>query len=90
MKIGIKYCGGCNPRYDRGSLMSDLRATFGERHLFEVAREEGVYEALIVLGGCTSCCAKHDHLSITGETFFVKGPSDYEALVRWVSQMASN
>ena len=26
MKVGIKYCGGCNPRYDRGEFVSKLLA----------------------------------------------------------------
>lgn len=25
MKIGIKYCGGCNPRYDRSQEVEKLK-----------------------------------------------------------------
>lgn len=81
MKIGIKYCGGCNPRYDRGKLLADLKTTFNDRHVFEVAQVETVYDALIVIGGCTSCCAKHGHLSVVGETWYVKSAEDYDTLI---------
>lgn len=25
MKVGIKYCGGCNPRYDRVAAVNQLK-----------------------------------------------------------------
>ena len=30
MKIGIKYCGGCNPRYNRTAVVSRLKKDVGE------------------------------------------------------------
>ena len=31
-QIGVRYCGGCNPRYDRVALVTDIRGgqTFDE------------------------------------------------------------
>ena len=28
MKVGIKYCGGCNPRYDRVAAVNQLKREF--------------------------------------------------------------
>ena len=25
MKVGVKFCGGCNPRYDRGGLLRKIK-----------------------------------------------------------------
>lgn len=30
MKIGIKFCGGCNPRYDRGTCVRKLKEHFAD------------------------------------------------------------
>lgn len=57
MRVGIVFCGGCNPYYDRGQLAQDLVTTLCD-HQF-------VYNSLdcdlvIYLSGCTSNCAfKH-------------------------------
>ncbi len=56
MKIGIKYCGGCNPRYDRGEHVKALRETHPEQD-WEYVKEENFYDLLLVVCGCGSCCA---------------------------------
>lgn len=33
MKIGIKYCGGCNPRYDRSHEVDKLKKRFPNTRL---------------------------------------------------------
>lgn len=56
MLVGVKFCGGCNPRYDRGAYFARVKA---ENPLcgFEIAEEEKQYDVLLVIGGCPSCCA---------------------------------
>ena len=40
MKVGVRFCGGCNPRYDRGAALRKLKE---ERKDVEFAiAEEGV------------------------------------------------
>ena len=56
MKIGIKYCGGCNPKYDRADQVRILRETHPEQD-WEYVKEEFFYDLLLVIGGCGSCCA---------------------------------
>ena len=56
MKIGIKYCGGCNPRYDRAEYVRTLREEHPEQE-WEYVKEEAFYDLLLVIGGCASCCA---------------------------------
>lgn len=59
MKVGIKYCGGCNPRYDRAAYVKKLCGEHPEWE-WEYAREGTLYDLLLVVGGCTSCCAGYD------------------------------
>ena len=62
MKVGIKYCGGCNPRYDRREFVSKLLAAHRDWDA-ENVREEAHYDLLYVIGGCTSCCASYSQYS---------------------------
>lgn len=59
MKVGIKYCGGCNPRYDRAKYVGKLADCHPEWEM-EYAKEGVHYDLLYVIGGCTSCCASYE------------------------------
>ena len=56
MQIGIKYCGGCNPRYDRGVLVARLKAALPDID-FQPVRDGDVYDLLLVVSGCRVECA---------------------------------
>ena len=55
MIIGVKFCGGCNPKYDRGKLYERIREVYSE-HSFETAGEEKIYDMLLVITGCERAC----------------------------------
>lgn len=55
--VGVKYCGGCNPRYDRVALVKRLSAAFPSLRL-EPARPGIVYDYLLVVCGCSARCAE--------------------------------
>ena len=57
MLVGVKFCGGCNPRYDRGKALETIKAAMLEEAEFVIAEEGAEYDQLLVIGGCTNCCA---------------------------------
>lgn len=61
--MGVKYCGGCNPRYDRTAVRAHLKAAclFAS---FSTAIPGEPCDALLVLCGCTARCA--DVTGLTG------------------------
>lgn len=58
-EIGVKYCGGCNPRFNRGELYHSIQSRLEEAH-FEHAKEGVIYDALLVISGCSSACASYE------------------------------
>ena len=58
MNVGVRFCGGCNPRYDRGQYYKDVMARYPQ-HRYETAREGVMYDFLLVIGGCPACCADY-------------------------------
>ena len=56
MEIGVKFCGGCNPNYDRGALYIRIPGEYPE-HDFEIADETKKYDLLLVICGCERACA---------------------------------
>ncbi len=60
MDIGIKYCGGCNPRYDRPALVARLKSDLPDAQVVSAGETQ---DYVVVLCGCSSACAQHHHLT---------------------------
>ena len=59
MDIGVKFCGGCNPMYDRGKLYKRIIEAYPE-HSFETADETKNYKTLLAICGCERACVNTD------------------------------
>lgn len=67
MKIGIKYCGGCQSRYERAEVVSSLINKHSHRNTFCYVNEAEVYDLILVVSGCHIKCASiSDYMSICG------------------------
>ena len=66
MKCGVKFCGGCNPHYQRGDAYRRIASDIPEI-VFEHAEEGVEYDVLLVIGGCTACCAGYDQYTVKGD-----------------------
>jgi len=56
LTIGVKYCGGCNPEYDRAALAEEIAAILRPRARFVPADEKGV-DLVLAIHGCPTACA---------------------------------
>lgn len=61
MKFAVKYCGGCNPRYNRKKVVAQLEEQLGNRLCLAIPGEE--YEILYVICGCSVKCADITNLT---------------------------
>lgn len=62
MKIGIKYCGGCNPRFNRKETINKLDAYF-EDIIFKPINESSWYDIVIVVCGCLTACVNKESIN---------------------------
>lgn len=61
--IGVRYCGGCNPRYDRVALVKKLESFFpGER--FAPAQPGAQHPAVVAVCGCPNKCVNLGDLAL--------------------------
>lgn len=71
--VGLRYCGGCNPRYDRVAAVEELRARFPRLDF----RPAGPGQNLtLVVCGCSARCA--ETADLTGELLWMCVPEDFE------------
>jgi len=56
LRVGIKYCGGCNPEYDRVAIVNHIMQ--GLQDKIEIVRPESEDVDLILsVNGCSTACA---------------------------------
>jgi hypothetical protein len=56
LKVAIKYCGGCNPGYDRVALADFIKNSLHGRVDF-VALDSEIVDLILAVEGCKTCCA---------------------------------
>lgn len=66
MKCGVRFCGGCNPGYNRREALNEIEARFKDIDFINAV--EGVpHDLLLVIGGCSSCCAAYEQFDTKTE-----------------------
>lgn len=85
MVFGIKYCGGCNPRYDRITFVDTVKKRCPEAE-FQYVQPDVIYDHLLVVCGCPSRCADISRIQVIGDTFKVSEESQMEQLITEIKQ----
>jgi 4-hydroxybutyrate CoA-transferase len=62
MTILVKYCGGCNTRYDRAAFVENLKREFPFVEFLAANDETNQADIVLVVCGCPAKCATHGHL----------------------------
>jgi hypothetical protein len=55
-RVRIKYCGGCNPEYDRMALVADIKAQLKGVVAWSCA-DADPFDRVVAVHGCRTACA---------------------------------
>ena len=82
LRCTVKFCGGCNPRYDRGEAYNTVRSSFSYP-------EEGAqYDVLLIIRGCTGCPYLYEEIDARHRVV-ITAADEIEGAVREIEQIAS-
>lgn len=85
LTIGVKYCGGCNPTYDRVALVKGIEERLRGKASLVRADSEGI-SLVMVVAGCATACA--DLSPFEGlEVWVITSPEDAEPFIRHIEAM---
>lgn len=79
MRIGLKFCGGCNPYYDRGAAVQGLKDRFPQHSFEAVARGEH-YDRMLLICGCARGCVQHYREADADRTIVLKNMEEFREL----------
>lgn len=78
-RIRIKYCGGCNPQYDRVAVVEEMKARLGASVEW-VGSDADPCDRVVAVQGCDTACA--DLAGFEGcEILQITGPDDLGPLL---------
>jgi hypothetical protein len=78
LRVGVKYCGGCNPQIDRSRFVDELKAELsGDSHLI-ACNTGGQWETGILVCGCPVACADRPEVRQTAREWIVVGGQTVE------------
>lgn len=80
MVCGVKYCGGCNPRFNRTKFFNNVKKACPEID-FQYVQPDVVYDRLLVIQGCPSKCANISNIQVEGDTFKIAEENQFETLI---------
>ena len=55
IRVAVKFCGGCDPGYDRSAFWAEVKARAGNSVEW-VLPDQGGYEAVLIIDGCETAC----------------------------------
>jgi hypothetical protein len=59
MRVAVKFCGGCDPAYERGAYFREIKEAAGGR--IEWCRPgEGGQRAVLLICGCATACPEEE------------------------------
>lgn len=76
MKIGVKYCGGCNPQYNRSSILERVKQQFPWIQL-ESVKQDVIYDWVFVICGCKAECVDMKELKGHNGVFLIYSIQKY-------------
>jgi len=85
-RIGIKYCGGCNPLYERVDLVQKVHSSLKDRFLFLRHDQENLHGLILVSGCPRACASKHlDQTEILLRSVIEE--NQFENLIEWLTTL---
>jgi hypothetical protein len=79
-KVFVKYCGGCNPHFDRRAVCLKLRAALPQLEFVETRPEGALIHFVAVICGCQAQCAEHAKLRGRNGKMLISSTEDYPLL----------
>jgi len=64
-RVALKYCGGCNPAYERVEYVRWIQDEAGAGIEWVTLDDDG-FEGVLLINGCERACAERERSSVSG------------------------
>ena len=88
LRCTVKFCGGCNPRYDRGEAYQTVRSSLSGAAEFSYPEDGASYDVLLIIRGCTGCPYRYEEIDAAHRVIITESSQIADA-IREIEQIAS-
>ena len=88
LRCTVKFCGGCNPRYDRGEAYNTVRSSLSGCAAFSYPEEGAQYDVLLIIRGCTGCPYLYEEID-AAHRVVITAADEIAPAIREIEQLAS-
>jgi hypothetical protein len=82
-KIGVKYCGGCNPSYERVEMIQQVQSSLKDRFIFSIHDQQDL-DMMVLVNGCPRACANKNSNHPEVPSRSIVGENDFNSLIDWL------
>lgn len=86
IRIGLKYCGGCNPNYERGDIVARAKAEY-PGVCFAPYDPNEAYALVLVVCGCKEECFSFHCQNSKNGSIFIHTPEDYRFFSEFMTHL---
>ncbi len=83
-RVGIRYCGGCNPFYERVEMIQRVQSLLENRFIFAVHDPQDS-DIMVLVSGCPRACADKNSSNLEVPCQSIFGENDFESLIKWLT-----
>lgn len=87
LRCTVKFCGGCNPLYDRGDAYKAIVAALADCAVFSYPADGERYDVLLIVRGCTGCPYLYEDIQAR-HRFILAAASDIPAVIAQIRLLA--
>jgi len=87
LKIGLKFCGGCNPNYDRGLMAEKIRNALDDKADFINIIDNNV-DMVVSIQGCDVSCADLKPYQ-DSNTIIINSIADAETFIKSIKEKSA-
>lgn len=86
MKIGLKFCGGCNSKYDRSKVTEILKIKLS-KHQIEYVKDNENYDYTFIINGCQRACASYKEFNTIKEIFSIFSLESFDEILKNIESL---
>ncbi|MDO5142293.1 MAG: hypothetical protein Q4D31_04665 [Eubacteriales bacterium] len=87
LRCAVKFCGGCNPRYDRGAAYAAVRDALSGVATFSYPETGVRYDVLLIIRGCTGCPYLYEEIDAS-HRIILTAAAELPAAIATIEQLA--
>jgi len=90
MEIGVKYCGGCNSKYDRTEFLEKIKLKCSEDIIFKHIDEKTEVDLIIVICGCNIACADYKSIKSKNGSVLISNENDINSIIHKINELQTS